>query len=80
MEIAIQNSKELYDYFMRLSRNNTLNPNGKQHKLEVFVTGKIRKEIMCSVEQSKIVLDGRVKKIKFDNLGGGVYKAYLEDL
>ncbi len=80
MDYSIQDAMELYEYFSKLSRANTLNPNGRQHILEVFVTGKIRKDVMCSVEQGKIILEGRVKRILFENLGGGVYKATVGDL
>ena len=80
MDIAIKNADELYKYFFDLSRKNTLNPDGKQHKLEVFVSTKIRREVMTSVEQGEIVLDGQVKRFVFKSLGGGVYKASVQTI
>lgn len=47
---------------------------------EVFVTGKIRKEFLTDIDQGKIVVNGTVKRVVFDNMGGGVYKARLEKL
>ena len=46
----------------------------------VFVTSKIRKEVLTGESQGRIILDGTVKRIAFKNLGCGVYKAYITSL
>lgn len=45
---------------------------------KVNVSTKMRKDIMLS-NNLTISVAGKVRNIKFKNLGGGVYEAYLED-
>jgi len=48
-------------------------------KTGVMVTTAVRKEVLTSIDQGKMILEGRVVMIKFDNLSGGVYRAYILD-
>ena len=44
----------------------------------INVDTSVRREVLTDVGQGKIILNGRVLKIKFHNIGGGVYRAYVE--
>ena len=46
----------------------------------VHVDSKVRREVLIGRNQGKIVLEGKVKEIEFERLGGGVYKAYVSFL
>ena len=43
----------------------------------VYVDGKTRKNVMIDIDQGKITLNGWVSNIEFENLGGGVYRAFV---
>lgn len=76
MEIMIHSGEELYNHFQHIHKCNS-RLERDMHKLEAYVSSKVRKEVLCSFEQGKIILEGRVCRLKFDNLGGGVYLAYV---
>ena len=46
----------------------------------VYVSTKVRKECMVGINQNKFAAEGRVWKIKWTNLGGGVWEATEEKL
>lgn len=74
MSELIRNEQELRDWFC-----NTSNGWGVKKKLTagIFVSSKIRKEVLTSNYQGKITLRGRVMMINFENHHGGVWRAYL---
>ena len=42
-----------------------------------MVTTKVRQQFLTSENQGKYIIKGRVEKIKFENLGGGVWRAHF---
>jgi hypothetical protein len=46
--------------------------------LRVNVDNKLRKEVLLSNDIS-ITINGKLRKIKFQTIGGGVYEAYLTE-
>ena len=79
MKPYIETGEELQQYFWsfrKLSASNFI-----RYKNEgVMVTAKVRKEYLTSEHQGKITVDGTVWKIDFQNLGGGVYRAFLKEI
>lgn len=73
MEQAISTGQELIKHFQDIIRVN--NKGFKQRSLKVYVRSKVRRDVLCSVEQGTLVADGWVYKITFESLGDGVYKA-----
>ena len=49
-------------------------------KLEtgIMVSTSVRREAMISIDQGKMLLNGNITQISFVNMGGGVYRAYIE--
>jgi hypothetical protein len=78
MNKLIKTEGDLKEHFFILTRNNSYNVEDNIKK-GVFVDGKIRKETLTSESQGKTVINGRVRQIKFENLGGGVYRAFIDD-
>lgn len=75
MKATVKNGDDLRQWFLALGPH----PRAEQMWQEgVCVTTKIRRETLTHDRQGKIVLKGTVRTIKFDNLGGGVYRATLE--
>lgn len=71
---AIQRSSELRAWFFQQSTFS----HGKETMLKgLYVDSRTRKEIMTNEDQGKIVLTGIVRTIEFENMGGGVYRAYV---
>ena len=73
-EKLIQSQDDLREYFFNIRRDRIAMDKG------VMVTAGIRREILTSIEQGKIMLEGRVFRIGFDNLTGGVYLAKIVEL
>ena len=74
MSAAIKNAEELYDWFRscRLShRAEELRERG------IFVTTAVRRGVMVDSSQGRILLDGTFYQVLFENMGGGVYRAYI---
>ncbi len=44
----------------------------------MFVSTKIRKDILLGEHQGDISLEGKIERIYFQRYGGGVYRAYLD--
>jgi hypothetical protein len=75
---AIKSANELNEHFFLIARHQSKERATKLLNDGVMVDGKVRKEVLTSIEQGKIILEGRVLKIQFENLGGGVYRAFVE--
>lgn len=75
---AIKSADELNEHFFIIARKQNKERAIKLLNDGVMINGKVRKEVLTSMEQGKITLEGRVLKIQFENLGGGVYRAYVE--
>ena len=75
MSKMIQSALELRELFFNYSKSNRSN---KLLSTGVYVDGKTRKSVMISTEQAKITLCGCVYDIEFENLGGGVYRAFVK--
>lgn len=43
----------------------------------LFVDAGIRREILTGENQGRIILQGKIREIQFENLGGGVYRTFL---
>lgn len=46
----------------------------------VLVSSKLRKDFLCSESQGKVVLGADVVKLAEQNLGGGVWRLYVDKL
>lgn len=44
----------------------------------VNVGSKVRRDVMCGENQPSIIIDGKVFKIEFESLGGGVFRAFVD--
>lgn len=73
METKILNAKELLSHFQILGR---AEKDKELHK-GLFVSSKIRKEILISIDQNRITLEGLVYEIQWESVGSGVYRAFV---
>ena len=80
MVTMIKTGNELYSYFQQLAEKNLGLGDQAKHSLQVMVDTQVRKQVLCSTDQGKIVLQGRVYKIVFENIGGGVYNATVNNI
>lgn len=71
---AIKNADELRQWFFEKRNNAGMLKSG------IMVSTKIRRDALTSIYQNKILVEGRTYHLLFENLGGGVYRAYLGDL
>ena len=69
MEALIRSAESLQNLFEQ---------RGNLHK-GYFVSAEIRKEILLSCSQGKIVNDGQHLRFNFDDIGGGVFYATAVD-
>ncbi len=74
MDAMLKNGDELIEWFLALASDPRAE--SKWHK-GVCVSAKIRREILTCGRQGKLIVRGNVRAIQFENLGGGVYRAYL---
>lgn len=59
---------------------NLRNPNPvslKRADQGIFVSSKVRKEILLGESQGKGIFEGTVRSFEFENVGGGVWKCKL---
>lgn len=70
----IEDAKDLHDYFFCVRKNKDKLDKG------IMVSGKVRKEVLLDINQGKIILEGRVLKIKFENMLGGVWLATIVNI
>lgn len=71
MNRTIETPEDLNDWFFRRQSLPNEMLDG------VNITTKIRRDVLTSESQGKIVLNGKLYWISFDNLGGDVYRAYV---
>lgn len=71
-EQLIRSHDELKDAFFYIRKQSTKLNTG------FMVRGNIRRDALTCNDQGKIILDGRVEQITFENMGGGVYRAYIK--
>lgn len=76
MSQLIENSAELTNFFHKYKSLTPLQK--KSYDRGVMVSSSVRKEFLTSVEQGRVICDGTSIEIKFKNLGGGVWLAYVE--
>jgi len=76
MEVLIDNGEQLKEWFFAVRKRYDVQ---KLWDKGIFVNSKVRKDILIDVSQGKTIIEGRVRQIKFENVGGGVYRAYLSD-
>jgi hypothetical protein len=65
----IRNARELITWF-----------SGSHERLfekGVFVSSTVRKQILISPGQGRVVIGGRVRDIQWESVGGGVWRAYI---
>jgi hypothetical protein len=78
---AIQNADDLYAYFENNRHDvEDFEPGRKRLYGGVLVNTKIRQSFLVDVRQGKITLNGRVREVIFNGLGGGVYRARIAQL
>ncbi len=75
MSDAIQEAKDLRQWFFDLSKGNDFR---NLRKSGLFVSTKVRRDILLGVDADKITLSGKVQKIQFENIGGGVWRAFVD--
>ena len=78
MEALIQSGDELFEQFYQWYG---IKPNNRGKELlerGVYVSTKVRREVMTSTHQGKIILGGKFHYIIFARNGGGVYRAFIE--
>ncbi len=75
MERSVKNGDELYTYFFEIARK--VKKPKKTLSKGIFIPQSVRKEVLTSIEQGEITLEGQVLTIKFENMTGGVYRAYI---
>ena len=77
MKPLIQTATDVYQLLYQYSRSDR-----RKELLSkgVYISSKIRKEILISENQGKITLDGQVKWINFKNKTGGVWLANIVDM
>jgi len=75
MESLIQTGDELKEWFFSTRKKHNAN---KLHSKGIYVNTKVRKEILTGINQGYFILEGKIEEIKFEALGGGVYRAFIE--
>lgn len=78
-ESLVRNGSDLRQWFYDVHRMTPFNRD-RALKDGVVVTSAIRKEIMIGDQTDRITIDGRVRKIVFENLGGGLWRPRLKEL
>lgn len=71
MTEAIRNAIELKQWFFEIRNDKKAMEKG------IMVVSRVRKELLTSTDQGKTIVEGKVEIIKFENLTGGVYRAYI---
>ncbi len=74
MKAMIKNGDQLLQWFLALAVH--CSAEERWHE-GICVTTTVRREILTSDRQGKIIVKGSVRTIEFETLGGGVYRAYL---
>jgi len=74
MSELIKNKEDLYNYLT------TKQVASKSPPEFVYVTTSLRRKILVSEEQGKVIVGGTVKQFEFESVGGGVYKASIQPL
>ena len=69
----IKSWDELKGYFVAIRADK------EKLKYGVMMSTSTRREAMTSQDQGKMLLNGNITQISFVNMGGGVYRAYIED-
>lgn len=68
MSELINNEKELEQWFTSKQLCS------KEINKQAYVSAKIRRLVMTSINQNRVTIDGTVKIYVFKSVGGGVYK------
>ena len=68
----VKTGTDLYQWFYSCGSKKQLLKQG------IMVSTAIRKEVLTSTKQGKITLRGSVYSIQFENMNGGVYRAYIK--
>lgn len=78
-EAYIKNGHELIEYF---SSYNRLSPLKLRKELDkgIMVTAKVRRHVLTSSIQGRMIFSGRSCSIRFQDIGGGVWIARLSYL
>lgn len=74
MPDMFKNGEELYKFFTDNQKNS------KIMNEKPMVSTKVRKDVLVDERQGKLIINGTVMRINFENIGGGVYKAFLDKL
>ena len=73
---AIESGSDLYEWMHRATQKQF---ESKYANKGVMVSSKVRREVLTCVDQGKLLSRGQVVDIKFENIGGGVWRAYVDD-
>lgn len=73
-EQYISTARELKEYFFSICTRD------ERLKTGIMVRSKIRLDILTDIDQGKMILNGSVRRISFNSMGGGVYRAFIEKL
>lgn len=80
MQDMIQKPEELKEYFYSYYNATKKNKSRRDKKIAggVYVTTKIRREVLADIDQGTIILAGRVERIEFESMQGGLWRAYID--
>ena len=74
MKQLIHDGKDLEDYFFSIRNNERAIEKG------VYVSNKVRQEVLLGLEQGRITINGKVKRFEFNTAGGGVWHTTIVGL
>ncbi len=75
MEIY-QSEQDVRDFF-HINLRNPSPISLKRVSNGIYISSKVRKQILLGEPQGKGIFEGTVKKFEFENIGGGVWKCTL---
>ena len=78
MQSLVENGEELYKYFMDCSRPFMIKRVKKVLIEGVMVKSSVRADVLTNDRQGKITVNGSVRQIVFESMGGGVWLAKVE--
>jgi len=72
MEQLIKSADQLKQFFMDLRAVKEAQHRG------VLVSSRVRRDFMVGSDQGKMILNGTIQTVNFAEMGGGVYRAYIQ--
>lgn len=73
-EEHIQTPNDLHEWLMQASKGTKAT---KTLQAGIYVSSNIRKQVLLSYDAGKIIINGRVKRVEFQDMKGGVWRAFV---